>query len=326
MSGLILICFFSTNIETTFININLFKLNYSFGWLIQNLHEINSNIIFLLIYSHIFKNIYYSANSYENRWSWFSGFILYLLTIIICFLGYVLPWGQMSFWAATVITNLLSILPYGSKLILVVWGNLTVGQNTLTKFMVLHYLLPFILLIVVIIHLNFVHYNITNKFSYITIANSNNYFNLSYFIIKDLNFIIIILFIIIYIFSYMPDLFSNYINKNPANYMQTPKHIIPEWYFLWLYAILKLIPDKSLGIITIACVLVIILLKPLYSYKIQHNSFLLILIIFLILEDIGFCPVTIALYFILKLLLFFIISFLIMKIVYQFSIDYRIFE
>jgi len=234
----------------------------SYGWLIRLLHARGASWYFLIIYLHIGRGIYYK--SFILKKVWFIGAFIYLLSIAAAFIGYVLPLGQISFWAATVITKLLSILPYiGEILVNWIWGGFGVGNPTITRFFTLHYLLPFIILVLVFTHLIFLHqYTSTNPLG--VDAEIKLSFHYAY-IVKDL-YIFVLIFYIFFIFT----LFFGYSfidpeNWIPANPLITPKHIQPEWYFLFAYAILRAIPNKTLGVLallTATCgVLLILLVK-----------------------------------------------------------------
>lgn len=296
LTGILLFLFFDTNSQYTFCNLILFVRNINYAWLLKSFHEINSNIIFILIYLHIFKNLYYKSYTYNNYLKWMSGFILYILMIIICFIGYVLPWGQMSYWAATVIINLLSILPYGNAIVYFIWGGLNVNYFTLIRFGTLHFLLALILLLLILIHIKIVHYNITKVNSFFKV-NTINYVSLYNFTIKDLTILILITCIIIFLICFYPEFFSNPVNLIPANSLETPKHIIPEWYLIWLYGILKLIPNKVIGILSLLLIFILIILIPFLFDK--NISCFFTNFIFLVLVDIGFYPITNKLYTIL---------------------------
>jgi len=311
--------FFITESNIVFYNLILFKVNYSYGWLLISFHEINSNILFLILYLHIIKNLLFNLNTFNNRWKWISGLILYLLFILICFLGYILPWGQMSFWAATVISNLLSILPYGMQIINLIWGGQIINNNTLIRFTTLHFILPFILLILIIIHLKLIHNEITTKKSYTKSINSILYFRLNYYIIKDNSLILtFIILIILFFVCYSPEFFSNPTNSLEANSMVTPKHILPEWYFLWLYGILKILPNKIVGIFAIIIILLFLFMLPFlninnktYSFKFNILIYIIIILIFLILTDIGLNPIT-------NTILNFVFILIIIKLLFKF--------
>lgn len=242
------------------------------GWLIKYIHSNGASFFFIFIYIHISKGIYYG--SYLKIGLWISGIIILFLTMGIAFLGYVLPWGQMSFWGATVITNFASAIPYiGKNIVFWIWGGFSVGKPTLSRFFAIHFILPFILCGLVIIHLILLHIKGSNS----PLGIKNNYDFTSfhpYFIIKDfyglLIFFIIFSIIIFWYPNYLGDA-ENFIKANP---LITPIHIVPEWYFLFAYAILRWVPNKLLGLIfLILSILSLIFLPFIHNTKTQSLQF-----------------------------------------------------
>jgi len=233
----------------------------SYGWLFRLLHARGASWYFLIIYLHIGRGIYYKR--YKLKAVWFVGVIIYILSMAIAFIGYVLPWGQISFWAATVITNLLRIIPYiGVDVVEWVWGGFGVGNPTLTRFFALHYLLPFVVIVLVLVHLVFLHnYTSSNPIGIDPEIKLSFHYS---FIVKDF-IVFIVVFYLFFIFSLMYG--YNFIDPEnfiEANSLVTPKHIQPEWYFLFAYAILRSIPNKILGVIALLgsiCVLFLLLFK-----------------------------------------------------------------
>lgn len=230
--------------------------NVSKGWLIHNIHINRATFFFICIYIHIGRGIYY--NSYKLTHVWIIGVTTFLTSIITAFLGYVLPWGQISFWGATVITNLISTIPYiGNIIVIWIWGGFTINNATLNRFFSLHFILPFIILILVITHLYFLH--ITGSSNPLGINRNLNKIPFHiYFSYKDLlGFIIFILTLTIIILQY-PYIFRDPDNFTPANPITTPIHIQPEWYFLFAYAILRSIPNKLGGVIALTASIIIL--------------------------------------------------------------------
>ena len=232
--------------------------------------------------------------------TWNIGIILLFLTIGTAFIGYVLPWGQIRYWGATVITNLLSAIPYFGKILVEwVWGGFTVRNATLNRFFVIHFLLPFILIAITCLHLICLHQTGSNNPLGINSNNEKIPFHFHYSI-KDLIGIIIIIFIIIIIIIFFPNLLSDAENFTPANPLITPIHIKPEWYFLWAYAILRSIPNKLGGVIALFCSILILIILPfsfiqkhqrLRFYIIPQNIFWILIITIILLTWIGGCPV-----------------------------------
>lgn len=242
--------------------------NISNGWLIHNIHINGASFFFICIYTHIARGIYY--NSFKLFNTWIIGVRIFLISIATAFLGYVLPWGQISYWGATVITNLVSTIPYMGQIIVIwIWGGFSINNATLNRFYSLHFILPFLILIIVIIHLYFLH---TTGSSNPLGINSSSYkipFHI-YFSYKDLfGFILFLSIFSIIIFQY-PYFFRDPDNFIPANPIITPIHIQPEWYFLFAYAILRSIPNKLGGVLALLISILILYFLPLINP--WHNS------------------------------------------------------
>nr|QGX04859.1 cytochrome b [Eptatretus sp. Nan-Hai] len=260
ISGLLLTMHFSPSINLAFDStIHIVRDVYG-GWFIRNVHISGASLFFACMFIHIGRGIYYG--SFKNLKTWYSGVILFILSMLTAFLGYVLPWGQMSFWAATVITNLLSAVPMmGGTLVETVWGGYSVGDPTLKRFLVLHFLMPFSMIAVSLIHLVFLHETGSNNPMGINPNMDKIPFH-PYFSFKDiLGFSILMTSLIIFSLL-LPYLTTDPDNFSPANSMVTPPHIKPEWYFLFAYAILRAIPNKLGGIIALIMSLSVLLLMP----------------------------------------------------------------
>lgn len=245
--------------------------NVKLGWLIHNIHINGASIFFICIYIHIRRGLYY--NSYKLYNTWIIGTSIYLISIATAFLGYVLPWGQISFWGATVITNLISTIPYiGNIIVIWVWGGFSINNATLNRFFSLHFILPFIITFIVIIHLFFLHESGSSN----PLGTNRNLYKISfhnYFTIKDNLGFIIFIFIFWIINLEYPYIFRDPDNFLPANSITTPLHIQPEWYFLFAYAILRSIPNKLGGVIALLSSILILYLLPLINIK--FNSLIL---------------------------------------------------
>lgn len=272
ITGLFLTIYYTANIELAFNSVNYICRNVNYGWLIRTLHANGASFFFICIYIHIGRGIYYE--SFNLKYTWIVGVLILFILIGTAFLGYVLPWGQISFWGATVITNLLSAIPYlGNILVNWIWGGFAVDNATLTRFYTFHFLFPFIILIITIIHLLFLH-----------ITGSNNPLGINrnldkipfhpFFIFKDLIGFIILLFLLLILTLINPNLLGDPDNFIPANPLVTPIHIQPEWYFLFAYAILRSIPNKLGGVIgLIFSILILIILPFTFNKKIQGIQF-----------------------------------------------------
>nr|YP_010443256.1 cytochrome b [Brunia dorsalis]UTE83775.1 cytochrome b [Brunia dorsalis] len=272
LTGLFLTMYYTANIELAFYSINYICRNVNYGWLIRTLHANGASFFFICIYLHIGRGIYYE--SFNLKYTWMIGVIILFMLMATAFMGYVLPWGQMSFWGATVITNLLSAIPYlGSMLVNWIWGGFAVDNATLTRFYTFHFLLPFIVLMLTIIHLLFLHQTGSNN----PLGLNSNLDKIPFhpfFTYKDLIGGIIMLMILIMLTFTNPYLLGDPDNFIPANPLVTPVHIQPEWYFLFAYAILRSIPNKLGGVIAlIMSILILIILPFTFNKKIQGIQF-----------------------------------------------------
>nr|ACJ69636.1 cytochrome b [Enicospilus sp. MD-2008] len=259
-TGFILSMHYCPNINLAFNSIIHIIQDVNKGWIYQLIHMNGASMFFFSMYLHIGRGIYYA--SYKMIEVWIIGVMIFMFSMATAFMGYVLPWGQMSFWGATVITNLISSIPYIGQIIVEwIWGGFSVSNPTLNRFYSFHFIMPFIIMMMVIIHLFFIHqYNSNNPLglnSKINLINFHIYFSL-----KDLVGFIIILMMLILISMKMPFMLSDPENYMIANSMITPIHIQPEWYFLFAYTILRAIPNKLGGVIALLFSILILLLLP----------------------------------------------------------------
>lgn len=265
ISGLFLAIHYTADINIAFNRVVHICRDVNNGWLLRTIHANGASFFFICIYIHIGRGIYY--NSYLYTSTWLVGVIILFLVIATAFIGYILPWGQISFWGATVITNLLSAIPYlGKILVQWIWGGFSVNNATLTRFFTFHFIFPFIVLAIIIIHLLFLHQTGSNN----PIGLNSNIDKIPfhpYFTIKDIIgfFIIIILLIILTLIN--PYILSDPDNFIPANPIVTPPHIQPEWYFLFAYAILRAIPNKLGGVIALVLSIIILIIIPFYHKR-----------------------------------------------------------
>nr|UEP15823.1 cytochrome b [Drepana pallida] len=272
ITGLFLTMYYTANIDLAFYSVNYICRNVNYGWLIRTMHANGASMFFICIYFHIGRGIYYE--SFNLKFTWTVGVIILFLLMATAFMGYVLPWGQMSFWGATVITNLLSAIPYlGNMLVNWIWGGFAIDNATLTRFYTFHFLLPFIIMMMTMIHLLFLHQTGSNN----PLGINSNLEKIPFhpfFIFKDLIGFIILLFILIMLTLTNPNLLGDPDNFTPANPLVTPIHIQPEWYFLFAYAILRSIPNKLGGVIAlISSILILIILPLTFNKKIQGIQF-----------------------------------------------------
>nr|APF47430.1 cytochrome b [Microplitis incurvatus] len=272
ITGLFLTMHYAPNINIAFFSIIHIMKDVWYGWLIRLLHMNGASIFFICIYLHIGRGIYYG--SYKLIKVWLIGVMILLILMMTAFMGYVLPWGQMSFWGATVITNLLSVMPYmGILLVEWLWGSFSVDNSTLNRFYSFHFLMPFILMIMVMMHLMFLHEKGSNN----PLGLNSNYYKIifhNYYSLKDLIGFIILLMILIIMVFLNPYLLGDPENFIEANSMITPVHIQPEWYFLFAYTILRSIPNKLSGVIAlVSSILILMMLSFLKVSKFQSLQF-----------------------------------------------------
>jgi len=269
--GLIISMHYCPNTNFAFNRIIHIIQNVNNGWLIHNIHLNGASFFFICIYIHIRRGIFF--NSFKLTHTWLIGTTLFLISMATAFLGYVLPWGQISFWGATVITNLLSAIPYlGNIIVTWIWGGFNISNATLNRFFSIHFILPFLILILVILHLFFLHFTgSSNPLG--TNRNLNKIPFHIYFSYKDLIGFNLIIFLFIIIILQYPYIFRDPDNFTPANPIITPIHIQPEWYFLYAYAILRSIPNKLGGIVALLISIIILYFLPFQSIKFSSLSF-----------------------------------------------------
>jgi len=268
--GLFLSIHYCPNINSAFNRIIHIIQNVNNGWIIHNIHINGASLFFICIYSHIRRNIYYNSFNLTN--TWISGVSIFLLSILTAFLGYVLPWGQISFWGATVITNLISTIPYiGNLLVIWIWGGFSINNSTLNRFFSFHFIIPFIITLLIFIHLFFLHSSGSSNPLGTNRDLHKIYFH-PYFTIKDiLGFTTILIFFLIITIQY-PYILRDPDNFIPANPLVTPTHIQPEWYFLFAYAILRSIPNKLGGVIALTISIRILYTLPFIKSKYFNSS------------------------------------------------------
>ena len=269
LTGLFLAIHYTADIQTAFNSVNHICRDVNYGWLLRTIHANGARFFFICIYLHIGRGIYYK--SYIYMYTWNIGVILLFLTIGTAFIGYVLPWGQISFWGATVITNLLSAIPYlGIDLVQWLWGGFAVDNATLTRFFTFHFLFPFIILATTVIHLLFLHQTGSNN----PLGINRNSLKIPfhpYFTFKDIVGFIIIIIALLLLSLWSPYLLGDPDNFIPANPLVTPVHIQPEWYFLFAYAILRSIPNKLGGVIALVISIAILFSLP-FTHKSNYRS------------------------------------------------------
>ena len=258
--GFLLSLYYNDSINYAFYSVNYLILEVENGYELRFIHSRGARLLFFLIFIHIGRRMWFK--SYYMLEVWESGVVIFLILIIVSFLGYVLPWGQMSFWAATVITNLIYVIPYiGGSVLEWVWGGFSVGGPTLSRFFILHYIFPFVILVLSLVHLVFLHVNGRRNPLGVTSINDKVEFHWFY-ILKDLmSFLMIILFFVL-ILLLLPFLFIDSENFLFVDIIKTPEHIKPEWYFLFAYCILRRVPNKLGGVIGLVMRIVVLIFLP----------------------------------------------------------------
>nr|YP_009231990.1 cytochrome b [Tegula lividomaculata]AMA07351.1 cytochrome b [Tegula lividomaculata] len=298
VTGLFLSMHYAAHVDLAFASVSHISRDVNYGWFLRAMHANGGSWFFICIYFHIGRGMYYG--SYSNIHTWNIGVVLLLLTMATAFLGYVLPWGQMSFWGATVITNLFSAIPYiGKDLVQWMWGGFAVDNATLTRFFSLHFLLPFAIAGMSVLHLLFLHETGSNNPLGLS-SDSDKVPLHSYYVLKDLVGFIVLVFFLSLLVLFDPFLLGDPENFIPANPLVTPVHIQPEWYFLFAYAILRSIPNKLGGVVALVMSVVILFIVPISHmgkarsmafYPLNQVLFWSLVGILMILTWIGACPV-----------------------------------
>nr|YP_003345007.1 cytochrome b [Pythonichthys microphthalmus]BAI53171.1 cytochrome b [Pythonichthys microphthalmus] len=272
VTGLFLAMHYTSDISTAFSSVAHICRDVNYGWLMRSLHANGASFFFICLYLHIARGLYYGSYLYMETWN--IGVVLFLLVMMTAFVGYVLPWGQMSFWGATVITNLLSAVPYvGNELVQWIWGGFSVDNATLTRFFAFHFLLPFVVLAATILHLLFLHETGSNNPAGLNSDADKIPFH-PYYTYKDLLGFVIMLAALTTPTPNSQNLLGDPDNFPPENPKVTPPHIKPEWYFLFPYAILRSIPNKLGGVLALLfSILVLMLVPALHTSKQRGMTF-----------------------------------------------------
>ena len=276
ITGIILSMHYTAHVDHAFDSIEHIMRNVNHGWLIRYIHMNGASFFFIAVYIHIFRGLYYGSYKAPRELLWWLGIIILLLMMATAFMGYVLPWGQMSFWGATVITNLFSAIPLiGDNITQWLWGGYSVDNPTLSRFYTLHFLLPFLIVGVVVLHIVALHTHGSNNPLGIDRKGPQDSIPFHpFYTIKDLfglSFALTIFFAVVF---FAPDFLGHPDNYIPADPLKTPAHIVPEWYFLPFYAILRAIPDKLGGVIAMfSAIFVLFLLPWLDTSKVRSATF-----------------------------------------------------
>ncbi|RYE05927.1 MAG: cytochrome b/b6 [Rickettsiaceae bacterium] len=264
ITGIILAMHYTPHVDYAFESVERIMRNVNYGWLIRYIHAVGASMFFAAVYIHICRSLYYGSYKYPRELLWYIGIFIFLAMMATAFMGYVLPWGQMSYWGATVITNLFSAIPIvGESIVTWLWGGFSVDNPTLNRFFSLHYLIPFIMVFLVILHLVALHTHGSNNPKGIDIKKDKDMIPFHpYYTIKDMFGFGIYFIIFAFFVFYKPNYLGHPDNYIPANPLVTPAHIVPEWYFLPFYAILRAVPSKLGGVMLMFSSIVILFFLP----------------------------------------------------------------
>ena len=262
ISGLLISMHYTPHTGLAFLSTEHIIRDVNFGWLLRYIHSNFASIFFIVVYVHILKNLYYGAYSYPRTLIWHIGVIIYLLMVVIAFTGYVLPWGQMSFWAAMVITNLFTTIPVvGNDIASWLWGGFSIDNPTLNRFFSLHFFLPFLLAGLSILHLLILHQSGSSTYLQ-TYKNSDEITFYPYFYLKDVFCLLVLVCLATLIIFFMPNIFNHPDNYIPANPLVTPAQLVPEWYLLPYYAMLRAVPNKLGGLLIMLLSIILLFFVP----------------------------------------------------------------
>ncbi|MEN3953022.1 cytochrome b/b6 [Iodidimonas sp. SYSU 1G8] len=276
VTGIILAMHYTPHTSMAFASVEHIMRDVNYGWLLRYVHANGASFFFIVVYIHIFRGLYYGSYKAPRELLWMLGLIIFILMMATAFMGYVLPWGQMSFWGATVITNLFSAIPVvGGDIVTLLWGGFSVDNPTLNRFFSLHYLLPFVIAGVAVLHIWALHIPGSNNPLGIDVKGPQDQIDFHpYHTAKDLFMISLLMVFFMGFVFFAPNYLGHPDNYIPADPLVTPAHIVPEWYFLPFYAILRSVPDKLLGVIAMfAAILVLFALPWLDKHKVRSGTF-----------------------------------------------------
>ena len=264
VTGIILSMHYTAHVDHAFQSVERIMRDVNYGWLIRYIHANGASFFFIVVYIHIFRGLYYGSYKAPRELLWMLGVVILLLMMATAFMGYVLPWGQMSFWGATVITNLFSAIPLvGESIVTLLWGGFSVDNPTLNRFFSLHYLLPFVIVGVVVLHIVALHRFGSNNPLGIDVRGDQDTVSFHpYYTVKDMFGLSVFLTIMAAVVFFLPNSMGHPDNYIPANPMVTPAHIVPEWSFLPFYAILRAVPDKLLGVLAMFAAIAVLFVLP----------------------------------------------------------------
>ncbi|VAW16080.1 Ubiquinol-cytochrome C reductase, cytochrome B subunit [hydrothermal vent metagenome] len=301
ITGIVLAMHYTPHTTMAFSSIEHIMRNVNYGWLIRYSHSVGASMFFLAVYIHMGRGLYYGSYKAPREILWILGVIIYLLMMATAFMGYVLPWGQMSFWGATVITNLFSAIPLvGTAVTEWLWGGFAIDNPTLNRFFSLHYLLPFMIVGVVILHVWALHVTGSNNPTGVSVKSKEDTLPFHpYYTVKDGFAVVVFMIMFVYFIFFNPNILGDAVNYVPADPLSTPTHIVPEWYLLPFYAILRAIPDKLGGVVAMFGSIVVLAMLPwLDRSKVRSavfrplykQFFWIFVIVFLILGYLGSQP------------------------------------
>ena len=276
LTGIVLVMHYTASTDAAFASVEHIMRDVNFGWLLRYLHANGASMFFIAVFIHMFRGMYYGSYKAPREISWILGVIIFLIMMATAFMGYVLPWGQMSFWGATVITNLFSAIPVvGEPIVNWLWGGFSVGNPTLNRFFSLHYLLPFMIFGVVLLHVWAFHTTGNNNPTGIQPKSKQDTVPFHpYYTMKDLFAIVVFMILFAYFVFYVPNYMGHADNYIEANPLVTPAHIVPEWYFLPFYAILRAVPDKLGGVILMFGAIAVMFVLPwLDTSKVRSGTY-----------------------------------------------------
>ena len=264
VTGIVLAMNYTAHVDHAFGSVERIMRDVNHGWLIRYIHMNAASFFFIVVYIHIFRGLYYGSYKAPRELLWILGVVIFLLMMATAFMGYVLPWGQMSFWGATVITNLFSAIPFvGESIVTFLWGGFSVDNPTLNRFFSLHYLMPFLIAGVVVLHIVALHrFGSNNPIGIDAKGPQDTIPFHPYYTIKDLFGVVVFLLLLAGAVFFFPNAMGHPDNYIPANPMQTPAHIVPEWYFLPFYAILRAVPDKLGGVLLMFSAILVLFVLP----------------------------------------------------------------
>ena len=264
VTGIVLAMHYTPHVDLAFSSVEHIMRNVNYGWLIRYIHANGASFFFIAAYIHMFRGLYYGSYKEPREVLWILGVIIFLMMMATAFMGYVLPWGQMSFWAATVITNLFSAIPFvGETVVTWLWGGLSVDNPTLNRFYSLHYLLPFMIAGVVLLHIWALHVPGNGNPTGLEVKDKGDTLPFHpYYTMKDGFALVVFILVFVWFVFFMPNYLGHPDNYVPADPLRTPKYIVPEWYFLPFYAILRAIPDKLGGVVAMFGAVIVLFFLP----------------------------------------------------------------